>query len=130
MRTRLERYLLILVCCALAVAPLQPTFARLQPAAASALQHCPHMQVNLPRADEQQAALDSDGGVPARGCKGGCGGGCCHGACPACAHVVLALPAAATIATIPAVMPPPPQPTLVCSGRTVNPPFRPPINLS
>ena len=139
MNRRIHRFLLVIVALALAVSPLRGALAVPQMAAADDATHCVQMQdgMQLPdHRDGMQATNagnsdsdNSDHGNSDQGCDQDCGGNCCDGACNACAHGALALLNTVTVSTDTHANPLKITLPYTFSGRTVHPPFRPPISL-
>ena len=139
MNRRIHRILLVIVALALAVSPLRGALAVPLMAAADDATHCVQMQDDMQSPDHMDGMQATnagnsdpdtlDPGNSDSGCDQGCGGNCCDGACNACAHGALALLNTVTVSidthanllniTLPHTF----------SGRTVHPPFRPPISL-
>lgn len=131
---RMKQFLLVLIAVALAAAPLRGSFAMPAPAAADEAGHCAHMQDDMQ--DDMQGMThaagmhDSNGDAPAHDCSQGCTGDCCDGACGTCVHASIALPAAtfASASRYSIILSVPDAHHF--TGRTLHPPFRPPIILS
>ncbi len=127
---RIEKFLLVLVTVALAAAPLRATLALPLKAVADAPAHCAHMPADMHGVDQARSMHDAAGDPPDHGCGQGCDGRCCDGKCATCAHVAIALPAAISGTpdrygdSLPVTV------SDHYAGRTVHPPFRPPILLS
>ena len=119
--------LLVIVALALAVAPLRGLLAFPAPSATDETPHC--MQMQGDSMDHLAGLPDTTPEHPGHGCAPGCGGDCCNGACGACVHVAVALPtviAAGSHGHNGILHTVDPQ---RFAGRTVHPPYRPPISL-
>lgn len=117
--------LLVIVVSALVLSPLRGALA--VPAAADDTSHCDQMQDGMPASEQLAGLQDPTADGPDHGCD--CDGGCCDGACSACTHVSLALSDYMTLAQdghpahLYSIV------SYGVSGRTVHPPYRPPIAL-
>jgi len=126
----MDRLLLILVTVALVAAPLRGSFALPVPAAADEAEDCAHLQDGMQGMVHATDRHEAGAGQPDPGCDPGCAGDCCGGKCGTCAHASIALPGA-TLAIAGRYSRFHSVPVLQhCAGRTVHPPFRPPIILS
>ena len=127
MNTRSHRFLLFFVALALAVAPLRGAFASLAMDAGDPESHCARMldsaQSGDPMAGMHDQATDNSGHGQ------GCGGDCCDGTCNACAHGMIALTAPIPVMTGVLHISLLRTVSRSFTGRTVHPPFRPPISL-
>ena len=130
MNKRIYKILLVIITSALALAPLRGVLALPVIAAADDTSHCDQMQNGMHSRDQLAGIQDSTTDDSDHGCDQGCGGDCCDGACNACTHGSLALSSVIIVLsdihnnslnlTV----------SFGVSGRTVHPPFRPPIFLS
>jgi uncharacterized protein involved in copper resistance len=139
MNRRIHRFLLILVALALVASPLRGVFALPLMVAADDATHCAQMQDGMQSPDHMDGMQysvagnsdpdHSDPGNLDHGCDQGCGGNCCDEACNACAQGSIALsgPIAVTSDTHNSSLNI--AVSYSVSGRTVHPPFRPPIAL-
>ncbi len=129
MPDRTHKFLLIFLALALAISPLRGAFALPVPAAADDASHCEQMQDGMQSsahvAGMQDTAVDSRD----HDCKQGCGGDCCDGACNDCAHGSIALSGINSVTPGNLYISPTLTVSYGVSGRTVHPPFRPPISL-
>ena len=124
-----RKFLLVIVGLALVVSPLRGALALPVSAAADDMAHCAQMQNGMHSPDHVAEIQDSTADNSVHVCDQGCAGDCCDGACSTCAHGSIAL--LTSIATILGIHDGP-LGTAVShsvSGRTVYPPFRPPISL-
>jgi hypothetical protein len=123
------RILLVIVAAALALSPLRGVLA-LPVSAANDTSHCVQMQNGMHSPDQLAGMQDTTADNSDHDCEQGCGGDCCDGACNACAH------GSAALSSVIAVTSDIHNSTLNLTvsygvpGRTVHPPFRPPIFLS
>jgi len=129
MSKTVRNLILILTALALAVSPLRGALALPVMAVADDTNHCDQMQMAMPSQVHTSAIKDSTADTRDAGCDRGCGGDCCDGACNACAQGSMAL--STTLAVTPDMYH---SPLVLAvshsiSGRTVHPPFRPPISL-
>ena len=120
MSSRNRQLVLILVTLALVIAPLRGALALPVMTVADEPTHCQQMQDGM-----QAVAVDNQD----HQCDQGCDGDCCDGACKACAHGSIAV-------SSPIAVTPDNHKSYLnshisygISGRTVHPPFRPPISL-
>ena len=124
------KILLVIVASAVALAPLRGVLALPVIAAADDASHCLQMKNGMHSPDQLAGMQGSTADDSGHGCDQGCGGDCCDGACNACTHGSLALSSVIIVLsdihnnslnlTV----------SFGVSGRTVHPPFRPPIFLS
>jgi len=116
----MRKFVLILVTLALAIAPLRAALALPVMVIADEPDHCEQMKEGM-----QDVAVDNQD----HSCDQGCGGDCCDGACNACAHGSIALSGPITITSDNRDTHLNSRVAYGVSGRTVHPPFRPPIPL-
>ena len=130
MNRQIYRILLVIVASTLALAPLRGVLALPAIAAADDTSHCLQMQHGMQSPDQLDGMQDSTVDDSDHDCDPGCGGDCCDGACNACAHGSVAL--SSVIAVTSGIHNNSLNLTVSfgVSGRTVHPPFRPPIFLS
>jgi hypothetical protein len=126
----MQQLLLLLITLALMVAPMRSSFSLPMAATADSTEHCAHLQDGMqgmhPAAGLHDRAVDAAD----HGCDRGCAGDCCHGTCGTCMHATVALPAMtvaigarySSFLSVPV--------SHHFAGRTVHPPFRPPIVFS
>ena len=129
MNKLIYRLLLVVVASALALAPLRGALALPVIAAAADTSHCAQMQAGMHSPDQLAEIQDLTADDAAHGCDQGCGGNCCDGACNTCVHGSVAL---SSVIAVTADMHEDALDLTVSpgfSGRTVHPPFRPPISL-
>ena len=133
MRNRTQKFLLIFLALALAVAPLRGAFALPASAPADGTSHCEQMQAEMQSSGHmaamQDAAVSQSKDTRDSACEQGCGGDCCDGACNACAHASMALSSTLTVASDNFYAPLNIIVSYGVSGRSIHPPFRPPISL-
>jgi len=120
MSSRNRKLVLILVTLALVITPLRGVLALPVMTVADEPTHCQQMQDGT-----QDVAVDNLD----HKCDQGCGGDCCDGACNACAHGSIALSGPITITSDNHESHLNSRVAYGVSGRTVHPPFRPPISL-
>jgi len=129
MPARTHKFLLIFLALALAIAPLRGALAVPVPADADDPSHCVQVQAGMQASGHVAAMQDTTADTRDHDCKQGCGGDCCDGACNDCAHGSIALSGISSVTPDNLYT----SPTLTASsgiaGRTVHPPFRPPISL-
>ena len=129
MNKLIYRILLAVVASALVLAPLRGALALPVIAAAADTSHCAQMQAGMPSPAQLAEIQDLTADDAAHGCDQGCGGDCCDGACNACAQGSVALPSVIAVtsdihdSTLNLTV------SYGVPGRTVHPPFRPPISL-
>jgi len=116
----MRKLVLLLVTLALAIAPLRAALALPVMVVADEPDHCEQMQEGM-----QDVAVDNQD----HSCDQGCGGDCCDGACNTCAHGSIALSGPITITSDNHESHLNSRVAYGVSGRTVHPPFRPPISL-
>ena len=123
---RMHKFLLVIVTLALVISPLRGALALPVISPADGADHCAQMQDGMhSMAGMQDPAADN----PGHACDQGCGGDCCDGACNACVHGPIAVSSNVPVTSAAH------KDLLVVnisrgfSGRTVHPPFRPPIFL-
>lgn len=124
-----RKFLLITVVLALAVSPLRGSLASPVMAAADDTMHCDQMQTVMQSPDHMAGMQDSATDDSDHDCDQGCGGNCCDGACNTCAHGSIALSSPITVSSETPNKSLTIAPSYGVSGRTVHPPFRPPISL-
>jgi hypothetical protein len=129
MTTRLHRFLLLFVVLAVAIAPLRGAIASLSMDADDMQSHCAGMhdseQASGHMAGMHEPAADKSG----HNHQQGCGGDCCDVTCNACAHGLIAMAEPITFTTYTHHGPLIKTASRGFTGRTVHPPFRPPISL-
>lgn len=130
MYTRLEKILLLVVAVALVAAPLRGGFAIVLPGDAGSASHCAHAEHAVQGMAHSHGMHAADGGLPERDCQQGCTGACCDGACGTCAHTLFAPPDAVAVTNNQSGSVFFRAASQCQAGRTVNPPFRPPILFS
>ena len=120
MRSRTHKFLLIIVALVLAVSPLRGALALQVMTVADEPTHCQQIHDGM-----QYVAVENQD----HRCEQDCGGDCCDGACNACTHGSIAVSGPITVT-------PDNHESHLNSlvsygvpGRTVHPPFRPPISL-
>ena len=129
MNKLIYRLLLVVVASALVLAPLRGALALPVIAAAADTSHCDQMQAGMHAPAQLAEIQDLTADDAAHGCGQGCGGDCCDGACNACAHGSVALSSVIAVtsdihdSTLNSTV------SYGVPGRTVHPPFRPPISL-
>lgn len=129
MNRRTQKLILVVVTLALVFSPVQGAFALAPVSVAEVPDHCANMQDSGHAMDHMAGMQDTTAVDSDRGCDRGCDGSCCDGACNTCAHGSIALPGAVAAAS--AMHANQLQTKFLCNitGRTVHPPFRPPIAL-
>ena len=121
--------MLVFIALALAVSPMRGLLAESLPTAAGDTTHCDQMQMAMPATEHRAGMLDSTADTQGHGCNQDCGGDCCDSACNSCAHTTIAICGTLMItsdqhyATLNVIA------FHGISGRTIHPPFRPPISL-
>ena len=129
MKKQMHKLLLVIVALALALSPLRGALALPVSAAADDMVHCAQMKNGMHSPDHMADMQDSTADNSVHECDQGCDGDCCDGACNTCAHGAIALSSPITVSS----QNPNNSLTTVLSygvsGRTVHPPFRPPISL-
>jgi hypothetical protein len=116
MSSRIRKLVLIVVTLALVIAPLRGALALPVMVLAGEPGHCQQMQ---------DVAVDNQD----HKCDQGCDGDCCDGACNACTHGSIALSGSTTVTLDNHESHLNSRVSYGVSGRTVHPPFRPPIAL-
>jgi len=129
MSRRLHKLLLVFIALALAVSPLRGALALSAMSAEDGVMHCTNMHDGMQTMDHMAAMQDTTADNPGPGCDQGCDGDCCDGACKTCAHGSVALLATMAVMADLHDMPLKISVSQDVSGRTVLPPFRPPIFL-
>ena len=124
-----HKFLLITVVLALAVSPMRGAFALPVMAPADDTTHCDQMQTAMQSPDHMAGIQDSAADDFGHKCDQGCGGDCCDGACNACAHGSIALSTTISVTSDNHYTPLNILVLYGVFGRTVHPPFRPPISL-
>ena len=130
MNKRIYKILLVIITSALALAPLRGVLALPVIAAADDTSHCVQIQNGMHSPDQLAEIQDSAADDSGHGCDQGCGGDCCDEACNNCAHGSIALSSVIAVASDIHDNPLNLTVSYDVSGRTVHPPFRPPISLS
>ena len=120
MISRNRKIVLILVALALVIAPLRGALALPVMTVADEPAHCQQMQD-----DVQAVAIDNQD----LKCDRDCGGDCCDGTCNACAHGSIAVSGPITVTSDNHESHQNSRVSYNVFGRTVHPPFRPPISL-
>ena len=130
MKNRMHKFLLVIVALALAFSPLRGALALPVITTADGADHCAQMQNDMHSPDHMAVMQDSTADNSVHDCDQGCGGACCDGACNTCAHGLIAL--STTIEAMSGIHDVPLNIAVShrISGRTVHPPFRPPISFS
>ena len=123
------KILLLIIASAVALSPLRGAFALPVIAAADDTSHCNQMQNGTHSRDQLAGIQDSTTDDSDHGCDQGCGGDCCDEACNNCAHGSIALSSVIAVASDIHDNPLNLTVSYAVSGRTVHPPFRPPISL-
>ena len=129
MHNRTHKFLLILVALALAVSPLRGALAVSAFAPADDKSHCEQMQAELQSPGHMAAMQDAATDTRDHKCEQDCGGDCCDGACNACAHASIALLSTPSVTSGNLDTPLNIIVSYGVSGRSIHPPFRPPISL-
>lgn len=121
--------ILMLVAIALAVLPLRGALALPVKAVAGVTPHCEQIETATHSPDHMSGMQDAAIGGSMHDCDPDCDGKCCKGTCNKCVHGSIAITTSIAVSpdahhnsvaiAIPGGVP----------GRTVHPPFRPPIFL-
>jgi hypothetical protein len=126
MSERTDKFLLVIIVLALALSPLRGAYALAALLCADEVSHCGGMQYTMHSKIHRDGIKDRAVDGAGHCCGQGCDRDCCDGAC---VHPPLALSGATprdSVATGHGLYIMIAQ---CCSGRTVSPPFRPPISL-
>ena len=122
------RILLVIVVSALALAPLRGALALPVVTADADSSHCMQMQHGMHSMDRLAGMPVPVADNSGHDCQG-CGGDCCEGTCNDCAHGSVALSSVIAVTSEFHDTPPGLSVSYGVSGRTIHPPFRPPISL-
>lgn len=130
MRNHLRHVLYCLLVIAQVIAPVRGIAALAAPADAGAAPHCAAMQHDMQHAGHAGMTHASTRAADTGHCEKGCNGDCCDGSCLVCVHAAIALPPAGQSERVSYRSSYPDSGAEGCAGRSVHPPFRPPISIS
>lgn len=125
----MHKLLLAIVTLALVISPLRGALAMPVMTAADGADHCAQMQDGTHSMAHIAGMQDSSTDYPDHACDQGCGGDCCEDACNACAHASIALSTTISVISHNHYTPLNITVSYGVAGRTVHPPYRPPISL-
>lgn len=126
----MHKFLLVIVALALVVSPLRGAFALPIITAADGADHCTQMQDGSHSMAHVAGIQDVTADNSGHACDQGCGDDCCDGACNACVNGSVALSGLISVTSDIQDNSPGLTVSYGVSGRSVHPPFRPPISLS